>query len=144
MRRREKPVGPSRDILGGMNSGVTPDGARNVLGGRLEMCCTSPMTGFYRNGRCDTGRDDLGVHTVCAEMTAEFLAFSQTVGNDLSTPQIGFPGLSPGDRWCLCAGRWKQAFDAGVAPPLVLSATHEATLEIASLDELMQHAVDVS
>ena len=122
-----------------------PD-ARNVLGGRLEMCCTSPMTGFYRTGRCDTGPDDFGVHTVCAEMTAEFLDYSKSVGNDLSTPQMvmGFPGLSPGDRWCLCAARWKQAFDAGKAPPLVLAATHEATLEYASLDDLMQHAVDVS
>ena len=110
------------------------------------MCCTSPMTGFYRTGRCDTGPDDFGVHTVCAEMTAEFLDYSKSVGNDLSTPQMvmGFPGLSPGDRWCLCAARWKQAFDAGKAPPLVLAATHEATLEYASLDDLMQHAVDVS
>ncbi len=110
------------------------------------MCCTSPMTGFYRNGRCDTGPEDLGVHAVCAGMTAEFLAYSQSVGNDLSTPQMamGFPGLSPGDRWCLCAARWKQAFDAGMAPPLVLSATHEAALEVATLDEMMQHAVDVS
>ncbi len=120
-----------------------PD-AKNVIGGRLEMCCTSPLTGFYRTGRCQTGPDDFGVHTVCAEMTAEFLAYSRSVGNDLSTPQSGFPGLVPGDRWCLCAARWKQAFDAGMAPPLVLSATHEATLKVASLDELMEHAVDVS
>ncbi len=120
--------------------------AKNVLGGRLEMCCTSPMTGFYRTGRCEVGPDDLGVHAVCVEVTAEFLAYSKAVGNDLSTPQasFGFPGLAPGDRWCLCAARWKQAFDAGMAPPLVLSATHEATLEVASLDELMEHAVDVS
>jgi uncharacterized protein len=120
--------------------------ARNVLGGRLELCCTSPMTGFYRTGRCETGPDDLGVHSVCVEVTAEFLAYSKAVGNDLSTPQMGFgfPGLVPGDRWCLCAARWKQAFDDGMAPPLVLSATHEATLEIASLDELMELAVDVS
>ncbi len=124
-----------------------PD-AKNVIGGRLELCCRSPLTGFYRTGRCDTGPDDFGVHGVCAEMTAEFLAHSQSVGNDLSTPQMGpnggFPGLVPGDRWCLCAARWKQAFDAGMAPPLVLSATNEAVLEFASLDELMQHAVDVS
>lgn len=117
---------------------------KNVIGGRLEMCCTSPMTGFYRTGRCETGPDDQGVHTVCVEVTAEFLAFSKSVGNDLSTPQMSFPGLQPGDRWCLCAARWKQAFDAGMAPTLVLSATHEATLEVASLDELMQHAVDIS
>lgn len=118
--------------------------AKNVIGGRLEICCTSPLTGFYRTGRCETGADDFGVHTVCAEMTAEFLAYSRSVGNDLSTPQPGFAGLVPGDRWCLCAARWKQAFDAGIAPPVVLSATHEATLEVASLDELMQHALDVS
>ena len=118
--------------------------AKNVLGGRLEMCCTSPLTGFYRTGRCDVGPDDLGVHAVCIEVTAEFLAFSRSVGNDLSTPQIGFPGLEPGDRWCLCAARWKQAFDAGMAPRLVLAATHEAALEHASLDEMVQQGVDVS
>ncbi len=118
--------------------------AKNVIGGRLELCCNSPLTGFYRTGRCETGPDDFGVHAVCAEMTAEFLAYSQSVGNDLSTTNGTFPGLSPGDRWCLCAARWKQAFDAGMAPPLVLSATHEAALEYASLDEMMQHAVDVS
>ena len=117
--------------------------ARNVIGGQLEMCCTSPMTGFYRNGRCDVGPDDFGVHAVCAEMTEEFLAFSRSQGNDLTTPQPGFQGLVPGDRWCLCAARWKEAFDAGFAPPVVLAATHEATLEVASLDELMQHARDL-
>jgi hypothetical protein len=132
--------------LNGRKENFDMQDARNVLGGRLEMCCRSPMTGFYRTGRCETGPDDLGVHSVCVEVTAEFLAYSKAVGNDLSTPQMGFgfPGLQPGDRWCLCAARWKQAFDAGMAPPLVLSATHEATLEIASLDELMEHAVDVS
>ena len=118
--------------------------AKNVLGGRLEMCCTSPLTGFYRTGRCETGPDDLGVHAVCVEVTAEFLAYSRSVGNDLSTPQAGFPGLEPGDRWCLCASRWKQAFDAGMAPPLVLASTDEAALEYASLDDMIQHAVDVS
>ncbi len=121
-----------------------PEDARNVIGGRLELCCTSPLTGFYRNGRCEVGPDDLGVHAVCAEMTAEFLDFSKAMGNDLSTPQPGFSGLVPGDRWCLCAARWKQALDAGVAPPLVLSATHEAALEVASLDDMMAHAIDVS
>ena len=120
-----------------------PD-AKNVIGGRLEMCCTSPVTGFYRTGRCETGADDFGVHAVCVEVTAEFLAYSRSVGNDLSTPQMGFAGLVPGDRWCLCASRWKQAFEAGMAPPLVLSATHEVMLEYAPLDELLQHAVDVS
>ncbi len=120
-----------------------PD-AKNVIGGRLEMCCTSPMTGFYRTGRCETGPDDLGAHVICTQVTTEFLAFSQAAGNDLSTPQPGFPGLEPGDRWCLCASRWKQAFEAGVAPPVVLSATHEAALEVASLEELMAHAVDIS
>ena len=116
---------------------------KNVIGGRLEMCCTSPMTGFYRNGRCDTGPEDLGVHAVCVEATEKFLAFSRSRGNDLSTPQPGFSGLQPGDRWCLCAARWKEALDAGSAPQVVLSATHEAALEWISLDELMQHAVDL-
>ncbi len=117
--------------------------AKNVLGGRLEMCCKTPLTGFYRNGRCDTSAEDLGAHVVCAEMTAEFLAYSRSQGNDLTAPANGFPGLDPGDRWCLCLGRWKEAFDAGVAPPIILSATHEAALELVTLDELVQHAVDL-
>lgn len=100
------------------------EGPRNVLGGALESCCTSPMTGFYRTGRCETGPQDVGLHVVCARVTAEFLAFSKAQGNDLSTPapEFGFPGLRPGDKWCLCAGRWKQALDAGVAHPPWYSA----------------------
>jgi uncharacterized protein len=116
--------------------------AKNVLGGELETCSTDPLTGFYRNGCCDTGGDDLGVHTVCAMVTAEFLAFSQARGNDLSTPQPGFPGLQPGDRWCLCAPRWQEALDAGVAPPVRLEATHIATLEWVRLEDLRAHAHD--
>lgn len=118
--------------------------AKNVIGGKLELCCASPLTGFYRTGRCDTGVEDLGAHTVCAEMTAEFLAFSRTRGNDLTTPLNGFPGLQPGNRWCLCAARWKEALDAGAAPPVILSATHEAALDYVTLDDLMRYALDLS
>ena len=116
--------------------------ARNVLGGELEPCSTSPLTGFYRNGCCETGPEDAGMHTVCAVMTAEFLRFSMSVGNDLSTPrpEFDFPGLRPGDRWCLCAPRWKEALDAGAAPELVLEATHEEVLAIAPLSVLRAHA----
>ena len=112
--------------------------AKNVLGKPLQDCCHSPTTGFYRTGRCDTGAEDHGMHIVCARMTADFLAFSQSAGNDLSTPvpEWGFPGLKPGDCWCLCVARWKEAFDAGHAPPVNLEATHISTLEFASLDEL--------
>ena len=119
---------------------------RNVLGGDLQACGREPLTGFFRNGCCDTGDEDLGRHTVCARMTAEFLEFSRRQGNDLSTaaPESGFPGLKPGDRWCLCAARWRQALEAGVAPPVVLAATHEATLEVVSLTDLTGHALDVS
>ena len=119
-----------------------PNG-RNVIGGRLEICCTSPMTGFFRTGRCETGPEDLGAHVVCAEVTEEFLDFSRSRGNDLTAPMPGFPGLRPGDRWCLCAARWQEAFDAGVAPPAVLSATHERALEVVSLDDLMRNALDL-
>src|SRR6185295_11279182 len=120
--------------------------SKNVLGGRLEMCSGAPRTGFYRNGCCDTGREDLDVHVICAQMTSEFLDFSLHQGNDLVTPvpEFGFPGLKPGDRWCLCAARWKEALDAGVAPPVVLGATHERVLEFVSLADLVEHAVDVS
>jgi uncharacterized protein (DUF2237 family) len=118
--------------------------ARNVLGGELVPCSLAPRTGFFRNGCCETGPEDRGLHTVCAVMTAEFLAFSAAVGNDLSTPvpEYGFPGLKPGDRWCLCAPRWKQALDAGMAPQVVLEATHEETLAITTLGVLKDHAVD--
>ena len=119
--------------------------ARNVLGGPLAPCSREPMTGFFRDGCCNTGPSDLGAHTVCAEMTADFLMFSRAVGNDLSTPrpEFGFPGLSPGDRWCLCADRWKEALEAGVAPPVVLESTHMRTLEFVSLEDLQTHAVGV-
>lgn len=119
-------------------------GARNVLGGELEICCTSPVTGFYRDGKCNTGAGDFGAHVVCAQVNEEFLAFTKSKGNDLSTPvpMFNFPGLKPGDRWCLCASRWKEALDAGVAPPVVLAATHPSALEYVSFDELKQHAVD--
>jgi hypothetical protein len=117
--------------------------AKNVLGGELLRCSMDPVTGFFRNGCCETGPHDLGLHTVCAVMTAEFLAFSRSRGNDLSTPvpESGFPGLRPGDRWCLCAPRWKEALDAGCAPKLVLEATHEETLAIVPLGVLKDYAV---
>ena len=124
-----------------MTERVDPE-ARNVLGGELKPCSTEPLTGFFRNGCCETSSEDVGMHTVCAVMTAEFLAFSQQVGNDLSTPQHHFPGLQPGDRWCLCAPRWKEALDAGCAPPVVLEATHEETLAITPLGILKDYAVD--
>ena len=114
----------------------------NVLGGVLLPCSTEPVTGFYRDGCCNTGAEDIGLHTVCAVMTAEFLMFSKSRGNDLSTPmpQYGFAGLQPGDRWCLCASRWKEAFDADAAPLVVLEATHAVTLRVVSLGDLQQHA----
>ncbi len=117
--------------------------ARNVLGTELIPCSLDPVTGFFRNGCCETGPDDLGLHTVCAVMTAEFLAFSKAAGNDLSTPlpQYGFPGLKPGDRWCLCAPRWKEALDVGMAPQVVLESTHEETLAIVPLGVLKDYAV---
>lgn len=117
--------------------------ALNVLGEQLQVCSADPLTGFFRDGCCNTGAEDLGVHVVCARMTAAFLSFSRAAGNDLSTPrpELGFPGLSPGDRWCLCASRWKEAFDAGVAPPVVLAATHASVLEWLELDELRRHAI---
>ena len=118
----------------------------NVLGGRLEPCSVEPRTGFFRDGCCNTGPDDIGLHVVCARMTVKFLAYSAEHGNDLSTPQpeAGFPGLKPGDRWCLCAGRWREALDAGVAPPVVLSATHEEALAVVALDDLKRHAIDLN
>ena len=117
---------------------------RNVLGGPLATCGLRPMTGFFRTGCCETGPDDRGKHVVCVRMTEEFLAFSVMNGNDLVTPRpdVGFPGLRPGDRWCVCAARWKDALEAGVAPPVVLAATHEVALEIVTLEELLAHAAD--
>jgi uncharacterized protein (DUF2237 family) len=119
---------------------------RNVFGEPLALCCGAPETGFYRTGCCETGPEDLGLHVVCAEMTKNFLAFSKAQGNDLSTPipEVGFPGLVPGDRWCLCAGRWWEALDAGVAPPVILAATHEETLAVVTLADLKAHALDLS
>ena len=116
--------------------------ARNVLGGELVPCSLEPLTGFYRNGCCETGPEDVGQHTVCAVMTDAFLKFSMSVGNDLSTPrpEYGFPGLRAGDRWCLCAPRWKEAHDAGAAPLIVLEATHEEVLAIAPLGVLKDYA----
>jgi uncharacterized protein (DUF2237 family) len=118
--------------------------AKNVLGEDLEICCTSPMTGFHRDGCCATGPGDEGIHVICAEMTEGFLRFTKGLGNDLSVPapEYGFPGLRPGDRWCLCAMRWKEALDAGLAPPVVLAATHISALEFATLKELRAHALD--
>jgi len=120
--------------------------ARNVLGGLLESCSIAPMTGFFRDGCCNTGPEDLGSHTVCAVMTAEFLAFSKRAGNDLSTPQpqFGFPGLKPGDRWCLCAPRWQEALEAGAAPHIVLGSTEEGALSWCRLDDLKRHAIDLT
>ena len=119
--------------------------AKNVLGTALKTCSTAPLTGFYRNGCCDTGAEDLGLHLICTQVTAEFLAFSKEAGNDLSTPNpyFGFPGLKPGDRWCVCAERWKEAYEAGVIAPVVLEATHLSMLEFMDLEVLQQNAAEV-
>lgn len=116
----------------------------NVLGGALELCSTAPVTGFFRNGCCDTGPEDRGLHTVCAEMTAEFLALSKYLGNDLSTPrpEYGFAGLKPGDQWCLCAARFVQAHEEGAAPRIRLAATHQRTLDVVPMSVLLEHATD--
>ncbi len=128
------------------HGGGRPDSPRNVLGDRLEVCSINPMTGFFRDGCCDTGQEDIGSHTVCAVMTAAFLEFSKSRGNDLPTPvpEFGFRGLKPGDRWCLCAARWREAFEAGQAPRVVLAATHEATLELVELGDLKRFAIDLA
>ena len=130
----------SADRGGGRRSG------RNVLGEPIAVCSITPMTGFYRDGCCNTGEEDAGSHTVCAVMTAEFLAFSTSRGNDLSTPvpEFGFPGLKPGDRWCLCAPRWQEALAANKPPRVVLRATHEGALTYCSLADLKRFAVDLS
>jgi uncharacterized protein (DUF2237 family) len=132
-----------RDDSGNRGGGRAP---RNVLGEPLDVCAISPMTGFYRDGCCNTGREDIGNHTVCAVMTATFLDFSKSRGNDLSTPmpELGFPGLKPGDRWCLCASRWQEAFEAGQAPRVVLRATHDDALTHCSLADLKRLAVDLA
>ena len=119
--------------------------AKNVLGTALKDCSHEPLTGFYRDGCCNTGAGDVGLHLVCVQVTEEFLAFSQMVGNDLSTsiPMYRFPGLRPGDKWCLCVDRWLEALEAGVAPQVDLEATHISTLEFLELDELKQYALKI-
>lgn len=119
---------------------------KNVFGEKLIECSTNPLTGFFRDGCCNTGPGDLGLHVVCAEVSERFLEFSKSKGNDLSTPNpdLDFPGLRPGDRWCLCALRWKEALDAGAAPPVILSSTNQEVLEIIKLEELKKYALDIS
>ena len=116
----------------------------NVFGTQLETCCNDPKTGFFRNGLCDTCKEDIGVHTVCILATEKFLNFSKSAGNDLSTPrpELQFPGVKPGDRWCLCAIRWKEAYDKGMAPPVFLESTHIETLKLVDLNLLQQYAVN--
>lgn len=120
------------------------DDPKNVLGDTLADCSNDPETGFYRDGCCNTGPDDLGSHTVCAEVTTAFLDFSKARGNDLSTPrpEFDFPGLNPGDRWCLCAARWAEAHEAGKAPKVRLAATHEKALDVVALEDLLAYALD--
>jgi uncharacterized protein len=122
-----------------------PSSARNVLGSDLTGCCDSPATGFYRDGYCHTGPQDIGSHTVCVKVTQEFLDFSVQSGNDLVTPhpEFDFPGLKPGDRWCVCVARWREAFEADAAPQVLLTATHEKALEVVTLDQLKRHAADL-
>ena len=138
---KELEVNALRDMLEN-----EPAPQRNVFGEPLQTCSDSPVTGFFRDGCCNTGPEDLGSHTVCVVVTAEFLAFSKKAGNDLSTPmpEFDFPGLKPGDRWCLCAARWRQAFEAGMAPKAVLAATHERALEIVTLKDLKRFAIDLT
>ena len=135
-----------RESDDGGNGGSGRRASRNVFGEKLELCSIDPVTGFLRDGCCNTSSEDFGSHTVCAVMTAEFLEFSKARGNDLSTPlpQFGFPGLKPGDRWCLCAPRWQEAFAAGQAPRVVLRATHEGALEYCELADLKRLAVDLA
>jgi uncharacterized protein (DUF2237 family) len=122
-----------------------PSDDKNVLGGTLSPCSTSPRTGFYRDGCCNTGPDDLGLHVVCVQVTEEFLAFARGRGNDLITPapELRFPGLKPGDRWCVCAVTWREAFESGIAPPVLLAATNEETLAVIPLDALKRYALDM-
>jgi uncharacterized protein (DUF2237 family) len=119
---------------------------KNVLGEKLQLCSESPKTGYFRTGTCQTGPQDQGSHVICAQVTEAFLQFTKTMGNDLSTPasQFGFPGLKPGDRWCLCALRWREAMDAGVAPPVILEATQDAALRYVSIEDLKRHAIDLA
>lgn len=129
---------------GGAAGRIVVAGAKNVLGTDLQPCSFDPLTGFYRDGCCNTGAEDLGLHIVCIRATEEFLEFSRRRGNDLSTPrpEMAFAGVKPGDQWCLCAMRWKEALDAGMAPPVVLEATHISALEFINLSDLRDHAVD--
>ena len=122
---------------------MTTFNLKNILGTPLQSCCTDPLTGFYRDGYCATGPQDAGKHVVCAQMTEEFLTFTKEQGNDLSTPlpHYDFPGLQPGDRWCLCASRWQEAYQAGVAPPVILEATHEAALKYIKREALEENAI---
>ena len=130
-------------MFNGNGNGHLPK-PKNVLGGNLECCCKKPLTGFYRDGYCKTGINDVGRHTVCAKVTEEFLSFSVAAGNDLVTPvpEFDFPGLKPGDKWCLCVLRWKEAFEAGKAPPVVLEATNQASLQHVELEDLKRFAVE--
>lgn len=125
---------------------MNDDQERNVIGGELKPCSMNPRTGFHRDGKCQTGPEDLGCHAVCAVMSEEFLEFSKASGNDLSTPmpEFGFPGLKPGDRWCLCAARWKEALDAGYAPAVILEATSEAALKYVSRSILEEYGLDLT
>lgn len=125
------------------NNTTVKEKATNVLGTALASCCTEPMTGYYRDGFCNTGYNDRGSHTVCAIMTQEFLDYTKSCGNDLCTPlpQYGFPGLKAGDKWCLCVSRWKQAYWEGKAPLVVLESTHQKALEIVTLEQLQEHEV---
>lgn len=125
---------------------MSDDKPKNVFGEKLEICSLEPRTGFTRSGQCETGTQDIGSHTVCAQVTQEFLEYSRSCGNDLITPvpQVGFPGLRPGDRWCLCAARWQEALEADCAPRVALRATHQRALEVVSLDDLKAHAIDLS
>lgn len=129
-----------------MTPGQEPDPSTNVLGEPLRPCSADPLTGFFRNGCCDTSDADHGSHTVCAVMTADFLAFSRAAGNDLSTPrpEFGFEGLKPGDQWCLCAARWAQAFEAGKAPKVRLSSTHIRALRVVRLEDLRSRSADLN
>ncbi len=130
-------------MTSGIPSAPNRNVSLNVLGTPLQSCCANPMTGFYRTGYCETGPDDRGVHVVCAQVTPAFLNYTKAQGNDLSTPALhfNFPGLKPGDRWCLCASRWQEAFVMGVAPPVILEATHAAALEVIDLEDLQAHAL---
>lgn len=123
---------------------MTQKDAKNVLGGKLQLCCSDPVTGFFRDGYCNTGKQDVGTHVVCAIVTQEFLDYTLSKGNDLSTPrpEFDFPGLKPGDGWCLCVSRWKEAYDAGCAPSVKLDATHEKALDFVSLQALKAHAIN--